>query len=95
MPYYTCSNALLAAALLFYLHCQKALYSGLPARGENGQGMETRITMNARLNQTAIVLNFSLSAFLRLATAEPMVINTTDVNIITPCSMPKNRISLS
>jgi len=68
---------------------------GLPAIGEKGQGIFIRMMTRLRLNQTAMVRNFSGAVGFRLARAEPMVATTIAANIMVLCSIPKNRIDRS
>jgi|GEM_PF-5653833 len=57
--------------------------------------MAINIMMRLIVNQTNIVLNFSLSVGLRLASAEPIVNKTTAVNMQEICMKRKNREYLS
>lgn len=63
------------------------------ASGESGHGIAMKIIMSARENQMVIVRNFLVAVSCRLATDEPMVINTMAIVINTICINPKNRKS--
>lgn len=68
---------------------------GRCAKGENGHGIAISIITNAIMNQRNIVLNLSPSATLRLANAEPIVINTIAVSISNMCTKPKKVVCIS